>query len=626
MSEQSATRRLAAILAIDMVGYSRLVEANEEGTLARHKNHRKELIDPKIAEHHGRIVKSTGDGLLVEFPSVVDAVRCAVSVQLAIPEREAEVTEGQQIAYRIGINLGDIVLDDGDIFGDGVNIAARLEGLAEPGGICVSRTVVNHVKGKVNSRFEDLGENTVKNIAQPIHVYRVLMEPEAVGTAVASEHKYWRWLITAAAVVVVLAGGVIWWQPWAPAMEPASIERMAFPLPDQPSIAVLPFVNMSGDPSQEHFADGITEDIITDLSRLPNLFVIARNSSFSYKDKSVKVQQVAEELGVRYVMEGSIQKTKDKVRVTVQLVDAISGYHVWAERYDRTLNDIFVVQDEITQNVAANLVGYGGRLTKAQLETAKRKPPGSLQAYDNYLLGSFHKHRFTQDDNAKARQYYERAIQLDPDLARAYLGLAWTHQHDVWLGWSQSPDESLAAFKMNAQRAVELDELDGEAHLALGLAFFIEGDADRGTAEYDQALALGPNNADVLAILGWNLPQALGQSEKAVELVERAMRLNPHYPDWYRHALGYAEYHVGRYEDAARVLRTVENPTVETALYLAMSTAELGQKEAAAKAVQEVLHLYPEFSAQRYMQNGGYRDPVVKSELLDGVRKAGLPE
>jgi adenylate cyclase len=409
-------------------------------------------------------------------------------------------------------------------------------------------------------------------------------------------------------------------------VEPASFERMAFPLPDKPSIAVLPFVNMSDDSGQEHFADGITEDIITDLSRLPNLFVIARNSSFTYKGKSVKVQQVAEELGVRYVLEGSIQKTEDQVRVTVQLVDAISGYHVWAERYDRTLNDIFVVQDEITQNVAASLVGYGGRLTKAQLETAKRKPPGSLQAYDNYLLGSYHKHRFTKEDIAKARQYYERAIQLDPGLARAYLGLAWTHQHDVWLGWSESPETSLAAFKVNAQKAVELDELDGEAHLALGQAFFLEGDIDHGTAEYDRALALGPNNADVLAILGWNLPQTLGQSEKAVELIKRAMRLNPHYPDWYRHALGYAEYHVGRYEDAARVLRTVENPTVETALYLAMSTAQLGQNEAAAKAAQEVLRLYPEFSAQRYMQNGGYRDPVAKSELLEGARKAGLPE
>jgi adenylate cyclase len=627
-------RRLAAILAADVVGYSRLIEADEAGTLAAIKSHREALIDPKIAQYHGRIVKLMGDGLLAEFPSAVEAALCAVEIQHKMAERNADVAEERRVTCRIGINIGDIVVEDDDIFGDGVNIAARLEGLADPGGICISRPVHTQIKGKLDLTFEHLGEKKVKNIAEPVSVYRVnldgksaaLVTPIVKEAAATKRRSRWPAIVVGFVLSVISVAGIVWWQISAPDVEPASEANMAFPLPDKPSIAVLPFANLSDDPSQEQFADGITEDIITDLSRLPYLFVIARNSSFTYKGQAVKVQQVVEELGVRYVLEGSIQKADNRVRVTAQLVDAISGHHVWAERYDRSLDDIFAVQDEITQRIAATLVGYGGRLNETQLQMARRKPPESLEAYDYYLLGSDHKHRFTQEDVAKARQYYEKAIQLDPNFARAHLGLAWTHQHDLWLGWSESPERSLALFREHAQRAVDLDELDGEAYLALGQAYFIDGDVSHGAAAFDRARDLAPNSADVLAILGWNLPSTLGRSEQAVELVERAMRLNPHYPDWYRHALGYALYHTEQYAEAAQVLKEVENPTVETALYLAASSAQLEQDEQARLAAKEVLRLDPAFSATRYMQNVGYKNPTAMEELLDGVRMAGLPE
>jgi TolB-like protein/class 3 adenylate cyclase len=354
-------RRLAAILAADMVGYSRLMAADETGTLARQNAHRKELIDPRIAEYGGRVVKSTGDGVLVEFPSVVDALCCAVTIQLAMPEREAASPEENRIAYRIGINLGDIIIEDDDIYGDGVNVAARLEALAEPGGICVSRTVVDHVRGKVTSDFEDLGEQQVKNIPEPVHVFRVLMQPEAARKS-ASESRRMAWwrspaagMVGVVAVLAIAAVGIMVWRPWAPDVEPASVERMAFALPDKPSLAVLPFDNMSGDPEQEYFADGMTEDLITDLSKISGLFVIARNSTFTYKGTPVEVRQVAEDLGVRYVLEGSVRRAGDEVRINAQLIDATTGGHVWAERYDGSVVDIFSVQDEFVRKIVKAL-------------------------------------------------------------------------------------------------------------------------------------------------------------------------------------------------------------------------------------------------------------------------------
>jgi TolB-like protein/class 3 adenylate cyclase len=348
VSEAGVKRRLTTILAADVVGYSRLMAADEAGTLAALKSHRKELIEPKAAQYNGRTVKLMGDGTLMEFASVVDAIAFAVEVQCAMQARNADIPEDRRIVYRIGINIGDIIVEGDDIYGDGVNIAARLEGLAEPGGVCISRSVHTQIKGKLDLTFEDLGEKEVKNIPEPVMVFRVAFDDKAatlltpvVQVAAKRERRWWPVATAAVVVSVVAVGGALWWQPWAPDVEPASVERMAFPLPDRPSIAVLPFTNMSDDPAQEYFADGMTEDLITDLSKISGLFVIARNSVFTYKGKAVKVRQVAEELGVRYVLEGSVRRAGEQVRINAQLIDATTGGHLWAERYDGSLADVF---------------------------------------------------------------------------------------------------------------------------------------------------------------------------------------------------------------------------------------------------------------------------------------------
>ncbi len=442
MAAPRVDRRLAAIMAVDVVGYSRLIGADEAGTLARVKAHRVELAEPLIAEHRGRVVKLTGDGALVEFGSAVDAVECAVAIQNCIAEREAAEPEARRIRYRIGINIGDIVLEDGDIFGDGVNVAARLEGLAEPGGICVARNVYNQVETKLDLTFEPMGEHTVKNIAKPITVYRVLP-----GSARAAKRGPFhldsalrgpRQAAIAAAVAVLLVAGAAgaWHTFWRPSAPPAAVAeiagsgaaqaRPALPLPDKPSIAVLPFDNLSGEARYQRLADGITEDIITDLSRFRDLFVIARNSTFFYKDKPTDVRQIARELGVRFVLEGSLQAQDERVRITAQLIDASTGNHVWSERYDRFLDDVFAVQDEVTQSIVAQLGGLYGAITRVGRDVARRKPSESLQAYDYYLLGIETTARFTKEDLKTAQELFRKALQLDPNFARGYVGLTHT--------------------------------------------------------------------------------------------------------------------------------------------------------------------------------------------------------
>ncbi len=424
-------RRLVAILAADMVGYSRLMEADERGTIARQKSHRAELIDPKISEHHGRIVNTTGDGMLVEFASVVDAVECAVAIQRAMLEREADISNDRRIQYRVGINLGDIIVDGDDIFGDGVNIAARLEQMAEPGGLRISGTAYDHLKQKINVGYEDLGEVRVKNIEEPVRSYRVLLGPEAVGRMIGekSPSSTPRPLGRIAAVVLIslfVAGGALWWQPWAPEFEPASVERMAFPLPGKPSIAVLPFDNLTGETEQEYFADGITNDIITDLSKFSRLFVIASHSTFTYKGKPVKIQQVAEDLGVRYVLEGSVQRSGDQIRINAQLIDATSGHHLWAERYERDTEDLFAVQTEIIETIVATLAF---RVDAVERERVLHKDTESLAAYDYYLLGRKSFSVFTKEAMTEARTLLEKAIELDPNYAHAYAQLALVHTY-----------------------------------------------------------------------------------------------------------------------------------------------------------------------------------------------------
>jgi adenylate cyclase len=434
MAEERVERRLAAILAADVVGYSRLMGANEEGTLADLKCHRRELTDPKIKEHRGRIVKTTGDGVLVEFVSVVDALRCAVDIQREMTERNAEVPPDRRIEFRMGLNVGDIIIDDKDIYGDGVNIAARLEALAEPGGICISRVVRDQVRDKLDFSFEDMGEQQVKNIARPVRTHRVLLGAVSVGP------------------IVVEPGNV-----------PAAASPAARALPQKPSIAVLPFANMSGDAEQEYFSEGITEDIITNLSRNRAFFVISRSTSFTYKGTAVDVAKVARELGVRYVLEGSVRRAGNRVRITAQLIDAASGHHLWAERYDRELADVFAVQDEIAQSITGAIAPG---IMSAEIQHAQRKHPSQLDAWDRIVRAHWHLRRFTRDDLAEARQLLTEVIAADPANAMALSDLAFANHFEAVFGWGEGTvAEGFARSGDAARKAVrrgpEIDESGG---------------------------------------------------------------------------------------------------------------------------------------------------------------------
>src|SRR5260221_12849150 len=471
-------RRMAAILAADVVGYSRLMGVDEEGTLAELKAHRAALIDPKVAAHRGRIVKTTGDGLLVEFPSVVDAVRCAVEVQYVLAEHNAAIPTERRIAFLISIKLRDIIIDEGDIFGDGVNVAARLEALAEPGGICVNRVVRDQVRDRLAIAFEDMGEQTLKNIARPVRVYRVRR---------------------AGAETVPNASPV----KTTPALA----------LPDKPSIAVLPFANMSNDPEQEFFADGIAEDIITALSRYPSLFVIARNWSFSFRGRAVDVKRVGRELGVRYVLEGSVRKSGSHVRVTAQLVEAETGNHVWAERYDRDLADIFAVQDEITE---ATTIAIAPAVADAEQQRAMRKPPASLDAWGAYQRGMWHLAKATAADDALAQNFFQHAIDLDPMFAGGYIGLS--------AGLSRSKGRQARKEEL-ARRAVALNGADAEAHARLSLALNARGDHQGARAQAEQALTLCPNLAVAHGALGVILAYS-GRPQEGLAALETCIRLD----------------------------------------------------------------------------------------------------
>ena len=577
MAAPRVDRKLAAIMALDVVGYSRLIGADEAGTLVRVKAHRVELVEPLIAEHRGRVVKLTGDGALVEFGSAVDAVECAVAIQAGIAGREVAEPEERRIRYRIGINIGDIVLEDGDIFGDGVNVAARLEGLAEPGGICIARNVRNQVKGKLDLDFELMGDHRVKNIAEPITVYRVRPGPGG-----ATKRRSFGFIGAARA----LAGGNrgrgpsvacrrcrgAWYALWQPASEPtappapvteiagdAAQAKPELPLPDKPSIAVLPFDNLSGEERYGRLADGITEDIIADLSRFRQLFVIARNSTFFYKGKPTDVRQIARELGVRYVLEGSLQAENDRVRITAQLIDATTGNHVWSDQYERPIDDTFVIQDEVTELIAGQLGGLEGAIDRAGREVARRKPSENLRAYDYYLLGIATKELFTKDNKEKAQDLFQKALELDPNYALAYVGLGWTYEHEVFFGWGKSRQRSLDNMRAMAEKAIALDPYISEARLVLGMYYQYLNDFERSVAEFDKALELNPNDADGHAMANEALLRA-GQPERALQLIERGMRLNPHHPEWYYSSVALAYFYNRRFEDAVAATKKVVDP------------------------------------------------------------------
>ena len=440
MTTQEIKRKLTAILSADGKGYSRLMGEDEKGTVRTLSAYR-EIMASLIRQHHGRVVDSTGDNLMAEFASVVDAVECSVEIQKELKTRNAELSENRRMEFRIGINLGDVIEEEGRIYGDGVNIAARIESLSEAGGICISGKAYDEVKSKLNLGYKYLGEQTVKNILEPVRAYRVLMEPEEAGKVIGEKKvkpRQWQRVAFSLGVIliVIVAAAVAYFnlRPSAPRVEVASKEKMAFPLPDKPSIAVLPFVNMSEDPKQDFFADGMTEEIITALSKGPNLFVIARNSTFTYKGKAVKVKQVSEELGVRYVLEGSVQRSADRIRVTAQLIDALTGHHLWAERYDRDLKDIFALQDEITMKI---ITALQVKLTSGEMIHVLGKGAKNIDAFTKYLQAVDLWTRLTKETNAQAKKLLEEAIALDPEYPGPYIGLAKTYGMDVFLGLAE---------------------------------------------------------------------------------------------------------------------------------------------------------------------------------------------
>jgi adenylate cyclase len=590
VTNERVERRLMAILAADVAGYSRLMGIDEEGTLAGLKAHRRELIDPKIAEHHGRIVKTTGDGMLVEFASVVDAVRCAVEVQCGMAQRNVEVPSDRRIQFRVGINLGDIIVEGEDIYGDGVNIAARLEGLAEPGGMCVSRTVRNQVRDKLSYVFEDMGEHSFKNIARSLRVYDVRLDH--TGATIA---------------------------------EP---RRSALPLPIKPSIAVLPFQNMSGDAEQEYFADGIVEDLITALSHVKWLFVIARNSSFVYKGKAVDLKEAARELGVRYVLEGSVRKGGSRVRITGQLIEAATGGHIWADRFDGALADVFDLQDQVTASVVGAIEP---KLRIAEIERAQRKPTNSLDAYDLYLRALPHFHALTVVGSDEALRLLQRALELDPTYALAASMTARCYAYRAAQGWAADPNEEADEAVRLAHAALDADSGDPEVlHLAGFTLAYVGGDNQSGSLLIGRSLSINPNSAEAWSasghIRGW-----MSDPDTAVEHFERAIRLSPFDPLLSTFYGGIAMAHFGakRYgaavEWADKAVR-IGPRFLPAYRWLAAGLARLDRLEEARAAARRVMVLDPSGTLAKLRKNRCSFNTALLDDYLDGLRKAGLPE
>jgi adenylate cyclase len=587
MKPEIQERRLTTILAADVVGFSRLMGVDESGTYSALKKYRKELIEPKSQLYGGRTVKLMGDGTLMEFASVVDAVLFAVEVQCAMREHNADVPAERRIVYRIGINIGDIIVEDDDIYGDGVNIAARLEGLSEPGGICVSHNVFNHVKNKIEVGFEDLGDQEVKNIAEPIRVYKVTTGPcERLPGDLA-----------------IVAGATT-----------CATEK--------PAIAVLPFDNMSGEKEQEYFADGITEDLITELARFQNLVVIARNSTFTYKGKAPRIKDVARDLGVHYVVEGSVRKAGNRVRVTVQLIDSKSEKHVWAERYDRELTDIFEIQDEVTRAIIGALPS---QLEAADIERIKRKPPQDLAAYDYVLRSKILHHHGTREANTEALQVLNKAIELDPDYAQAYAWKACTLRQAILRGYAAEPDDFNAQRIENAKKALALDENDMECLRILCEIHMEHEDLDKAEHYHDRAFALNPNDPRMLAQRG-ELMVWLGRPEEGAEWVQKAMQLDPLGANGYAHLLGRALRADRRYEEAIRAYKQVRNMRYPYHAELAACYAETGTDHEAAKQKAETLSLNPDFSTETYIASLPYKNAADREHLRDSLRKAGMSD
>ncbi|ESY76544.1 hypothetical protein X740_28390 [Mesorhizobium sp. LNHC221B00] len=594
MAEERNQRRLAAILAADVVGYSKLMGLDESGTLSAFKAHRHELVDAKIAEHQGRIVKLTGDGLLVEFPSVVNAVACAADIQHKMRERNADVPADRRIEFRIGINLGDIIIDDDDIFGDGVNIAARIESIARPGGVAVSGSVRDSLGNRLALTFEDTGEQTLKNIERPVRVYNVNLFPDA------------------------------------PFLQPVGVESVAN---EKPSIAVLPFNNMSGDPEQEYFSDGITEDVITELSRFHSLLVIARHSSFAFKGQAIEVKEFGRKMGARYVVEGSVRKSGNRIRVTSQLVDAVTGSHVWAERYDRDLLDLFGIQDELASAVASTV---GGRVEAAWRERAVRLSPSALKAYDLVLRARAFVMKFTRSDTEEARMLTRHAIEIDPTSSQAHAYYAYCCFVTQMAHWSEDRDRLRNEAIEFAKRAVTLDDADNNARWILGMVHNARGEYEEARFHLEKAVQNNPNDTEARGYYAYFL-HTVGQPEAAIEQFELSKRQNPYDFTWFPWGKGWAYFTARRYGDAIASLKSIPEPINEVRGILAASYAYAGRLAEAKAMLEEFLRVAEDdmaaFPGRRlkdwdefWRGAAWYQHQEDHDHLMDGLGKAGLLE
>jgi TolB-like protein/class 3 adenylate cyclase/Tfp pilus assembly protein PilF len=633
MASDGSARKLAVILHADVVGSTDLVHRHEQLAHDRIQDTFQRFSET-IGRYGGIVHEIRGDALLAECDRASDAVSAALACQAANTEHNNSLDGDIRPEVRIGISLGEVVIADSTLTGPDVVLAQRLEQLAEPGGVCISVEVQHALPGRLPFDYVDLGEQEVKGFDKPVRAYAVTLrsgevipapEPRARVEKPAGTTK--RQFATAGiiAAVLIAVGVAAWWQPWAPDVEPASVERMAFPLPEKPSVAVLPFDNMTGDPEQDFFVDAMTEGIITTLAKVPQLFVIARNSTFTYKGKPVEVRQVAEELGVRYVLEGSVQRSPDRIRLTAQLIDALTGHHVWAERYDTLATDLLTVQDEVAQKVVTALEVT---LTEGEQRRLRRAETNSPEAWDYYVRGRQHHLRFTKADSKQARQLYFKALELDPQYASALAQVAWTHILHAWRGWSENPEQELKRAAEYVEQAIAIDDTNPDAIVTMATLAQNNNQYDKAVALGEKAVSLSPSGADGTALLASYFTGA-GRHDEAVETIERAMRLAPYYPVWFLDIAGEAYFFQRNYDKAITAFegyrdRLPNNP--RSYARLASTYAEAGDEEAARAAAEELLSRDPKFSIKVFARSLNFKNPENLERILDGLRKAGLPE
>ena len=632
MNSQKVKRKLSAIFSADVKGYSRLMGEDEIATVHTIEEYRKTMA-AVIQQHRGRVIDSPGDNLLAEFASVVDAVQSAVETQKILKAKNTELPEQRRMEFRIGINLGDVIEEGERIYGDGVNITARIEGLADPGGICLSGSAYEQIENKLALGYEYLGKHSVKNIAKPVKVYKIPLESGADRKKKLGVRQ-WKKMAFAAIAVIILgaaagAGWMFFLRHTEPASDVAAVEKAVFPLPDKPSIAVMPFDNLSGDPGQNYIADGISENITSALSKISGMFVIARNSAFSYKGKPVKVQQVRKELGVRYVLEGSTQKIGNRVRITAQLIDAASGYHLWSEKYDRDINNIFALQDEITRKI---IVELQVKLTEGEQARVSHKSTTSREAWSCAVRGLKLFEQSSKKNNARAMELFERAVELDPDYVWAWVRLAWTHIIASKPGWSQSSLESFKKAVEIAKNALALDDSDSGVRALLGIINLRRKHYKKAIAEGKKSIALGPTNAQAHVLLAVSM-HSVGKFDDTIRLVKKAMRLHPYYPAYYLVWLGTGYRMTERYEEALTVYKELLERSrkgdfsVRAAhLFLIEVYVELGMEEKARTYAAELLKKNPRFSLRQISKISAYRykDPANLERRFNALRKAGL--